>query len=129
MVLFNKGCEIHSIVLLSMKKISSLIVLLFISLAVLAQDERVEINGRVYVKTNELEGIAVYNSNAKEGVITDKDGRFIIKARENDVITFSAIQFKDFSVVIDERVMRSRKLTTMLVEDVNKLDEVILSYC
>lgn len=126
MGLFNEGCEIHGIVLLSMKKLSSLIVLLCITLAALAQDERVEINGRVYVKTNELEGIAVYNSSAKEGTITDKDGRFIIEARENDVITFSAIQFKDFSVVIDERVMRSRKLTAMLVEDVNKLDEVIL---
>jgi hypothetical protein len=102
------------------------IVLFSLPVKLAAQEERVEINGRVYVQSNDLEGIAVYNSSANIGTVTDEDGRFVILAQLNDVINFSALQFKDFSIVISQRIMDSKRLTTMLVEDVNKLDEVII---
>jgi len=94
--------------------------------ALMAQEERVDIKGRVYVQSNDLEGIAVYNSSANVGTITDEDGRFEIAVALNDVINFSALQFKDFSIVINQGILDSKRLTTMLVEDVNKLDEVII---
>jgi hypothetical protein len=100
--------------------------LFLISLGLSAQDERVEISGRVYVKSNDLEGIAVYNSSANEGTATDEQGRFVIEVKLNDVINFSALQFKDFSVTINQDILDSGSMTAMLVEDVNKLDEVIL---
>ncbi|MEM1003151.1 MAG: carboxypeptidase-like regulatory domain-containing protein, partial [Bacteroidota bacterium] len=104
-----------------------LIVSLFVlPLSLVAQEARAEIKGRVYVQTNDLEGIAVYNSSANEGTTTDENGRFVIEAKLNDVINFSALQFKDFSIRISERIMDSGSMTAMLVEDVNKLDEVII---
>jgi hypothetical protein len=109
-----------------MKNLGLFCVLLIIPLLTHAQDDRIEIKGRVYVQTNELEGIAVYNSSANEGTITDEDGRFVIEAKLNDVINFSALQFKDFSAIITERIMESKSMTVMLVEDVNKLPEVII---
>lgn len=98
----------------------------FISIMLTAQDERQEISGRVYVKSNELEGITVFNTSSKQGTITDENGRFTIEARINDVLEFSALQFKDFSIIVSQRIMDSKKMTAMLVEDVNKLDEVVI---
>lgn len=109
-----------------MKQFLVLVVMILSSSLVFSQDDRIEINGRVYVKSNELEGIAVYNSSSNDGTTTDKEGKFTIEVKVNDIITFSALQFKDFSIIINQRIMDSKQLTAMLVEDVNKLDEVIL---
>jgi len=109
-----------------MKNLMSFFVLFLVPALLLAQDGRIEIKGKIQVKTNELEGIAVYNSSANEGTITDENGRFTIEAKLNDIINFSALQFKDFSIIIDKRVMDSQKITVFLVEDVNKLDEVVI---
>ena len=96
------------------------------SLVLMAQEERIKIDGKIQVKTDELEGIAVYNSSANQGTTTDKEGRFVIEVKLNDILSFSALQFKDFSIIIDERIVKSKQVTALLVEEVNKLDEVII---
>jgi len=104
-----------------------ILVAFFLSLFLNAQDiTRVEINGRVNIETNEKEGITVYNQSSKNGVTTDENGKFRIEVAENDILAFGALQFKDFTIVIDERIIKSRQVSVRLVEDVNKLDEVIV---
>ena len=94
---------------------------------VLAQTvDRKEISGRIKVEANDKEGITVFNSSTNKGTVTDENGSFVIVAGLNDVIDFGALQFQDFSVTIDERVMKSGKITVILVEEVNKLDEVLI---
>lgn len=88
--------------------------------------ERTLINGKIIVSTEDKEGVAVYNSSSNKGTTTDKDGYFSINVALNDVIEFSALQFQDFTVKISEDIMRSKRLTVILVEEVNKLDEVVL---
>lgn len=97
------------------------------SLVTVAQEiNRTTINGKIIVSTEDKEGVAVYNTSSNRGTITDKEGYFSIDVALGDIIEFSALQFKDFTVKISEDILRSKRLTVILVEEVNKLDEVVL---
>lgn len=109
-----------------MKKIG-LIIFSFFALTAFSQDvKRIPINGKIIVTSEDKEGVTVYNTSSNKGAITDKEGYFKINVALNDVIQFGAIQFKDFKVSISEKVMSSKRLTVILVEEVNKLDEVVI---
>ena len=109
-----------------MKK-TLLILISFYSFLAFAQvTERTAINGKIIVQTEDKEGVTVYNTSSNRGATTDKDGYFKIDVALNDVIEFGALQFQDFTVVISEKIMVSKRLTVILVEEVNKLDEVVL---
>lgn len=107
-----------------------ILILVTISLSVFfvnaQQIQRIEINGRISVETEDKEGITVYNQSANNGVTTDENGVFRINVAENDIIAFGALQFKDFTITIDKRIIKSRQMSVRLVEEVNKLDEVIV---
>ncbi|MEM9680369.1 MAG: hypothetical protein AAF901_08605, partial [Bacteroidota bacterium] len=101
--------------------------LLLFTVAIASQDViRTEISGKIVVETDDKEGITVFNSSSNRGTITDEEGKFKIKVAFNDVVVFGALQFQDFMVVIDQRVLDSKQLTVFLVEEVNKLDEVLV---
>lgn len=100
---------------------------LIIGLSINAQVyTRVEVTGKVIVDSEDLEGITVYNTGSKQGVTTDELGGFIIGVSLNDVLEFRALQFQEFRVTIDERILESRQLSVFLIEKLNKLDEVVL---
>ncbi|WP_299119605.1 carboxypeptidase-like regulatory domain-containing protein [uncultured Winogradskyella sp.] len=109
-----------------MKKILLALFSLFTLMAFSQEVTRISVNGRIIVPTNDKEGVAVYNTSSNKGTATDKDGNFKIDVTVNDIIEFSALQFQDFSVTITEDVIKSKQLTVILVEEVNKLDEVVL---
>jgi hypothetical protein len=88
--------------------------------------ERTLINGKIIVSSEDKEGVAVFNTSSNKGTTTDEEGYFSINVALNDIIEFSALQFKDFTVKISEDIIRSKRLTVILVEEVNKLDEVVL---
>ena len=99
----------------------------FYALIALGQDiERTTINGKIIVQSQDKEGVTVYNTSSNRGALTDKDGYFKIDVAVNDIVEFGALQFQDFTVVITEKIINSRRLTVILVEEVNKLDEVVL---
>lgn len=87
---------------------------------------RVEVTGKVIVNSDDLEGITVFNSGSKEGVTTNAEGFFTIAVTLKDVLEFRALQFQEFRVTIDERILESRQLSVFLIEKVNALDEVVL---
>ncbi|WP_289046639.1 carboxypeptidase-like regulatory domain-containing protein [uncultured Olleya sp.] len=92
-----------------------------------AQDStRVEITGKIIIDSPDLEGITVYNSSSNRGAVTDQKGEFKIKVMLNDRINVSALQFKDFNVVIAQEVIENKQMNVYLVEQVNKLDEVVI---
>lgn len=88
--------------------------------------KRIEISGKIVVNADDLEGITVYNTSAKKGTFTDENGHFKLKVALNDKIEVRALSFQDFSITIDENIIKSRKMTVFLVEEVNKLDEVVI---
>ena len=92
-----------------------------------AQDVvRVEVKGNIVVDRNEIEGVTVFNSSSNKGTVTDKDGGFIIEVALNDRLEFAALQFKDFNVVITQDIIDAKAMTVLLVEQVNKLPEVLI---
>ena len=109
-------------------KSSYILLSLFFSFTFIQAQEinRIEINGRISVDTEDKEGITVYNQSSNKGTTTDENGAFIIEVAVNDVVAFGALQFKDFAITIDERIIKSRQVSVRLVEEVSKLDEVIV---
>lgn len=88
--------------------------------------ERIEIEGKIIVEVEDIEGVTVYNTSSNKGTITDTEGKFKIKVALNDKIEVSALQFQDFEVKISQEVLDSKQITVYLVEQVNKLDEVVI---
>lgn len=105
------------------------ITLFFLLFALIAHSqliERAEVSGKVIVDSEDLEGITVYNTGSKSGVITDANGEFKINVKLNDVLEFRALQFQEFRVTIDKDIMKTRQVSVFLIERLNALDEVIL---
>ncbi|WP_347924565.1 carboxypeptidase-like regulatory domain-containing protein [Pontimicrobium sp. SW4] len=109
---------------------TNLIVLLLICLTstvVFSQnDNRIEVKGTIYVDRNDKEGVTVFNSSSGKGTVTDKEGKFTIEVALNDRIEFSALQFKDFAVVITQQMIDANQISVFLIEQINKLDQVLI---
>lgn len=109
-----------------MKRILLVILTLFAFSAQAQEIERISVNGKIIVSSKDKEGVAVYNTSSNKGTATDKNGEFKIEVAVNDIVEFSALLFKDFTVTITEDIIKSKKLTVILVEEINKLDEVVI---
>lgn len=101
-------------------------IFLFTALTTFAQD-RIPIEGKITVAEGENpQGMTVFNQTSKRGTITNDAGEFTIAAAVNDSISFSALQFQKFTVVIDEGVINSGELNVYIREAVTELPEVIV---
>jgi hypothetical protein len=110
-----------------MIKKSLLIVFTLATISLFSQEiKRVEVSGKIIVDSDDKQGITVYNSSSNKGTVTDENGKFVISVTINDRVDFGALQFKDFTVIIDKDIIASKQMTVYLIEDVNKLDEVII---
>lgn len=87
---------------------------------------RVEVTGKIIVESNDKEGVTVFNTSSNKGTITNTEGTFTIAVKLNDIVEVSALQFEKFTVHIDEKIMQSQQMTVFLVEEINKLDEVVI---
>jgi hypothetical protein len=102
-------------------------ILLFISVSVLAQD-RVQITGNITPPIGEsAEGISIINRTAKTATIANESGDFTMRVAKGDTLHFSALQFQNFSVVIDKGVMESGQLNVFMSEAVTELPEVVVT--
>jgi hypothetical protein len=109
-----------------MKKLL-LLFLLSISISVCAQTfKRVEIQGKIIVEGDDVEGITVFNTSSNKGVITNKNGEFAIEVAVNDFIEFRALQYQNFDMQINEAIIKSKRLRVFLIEEINKLDEILV---
>lgn len=88
--------------------------------------QTVEINGKVIVEDDDIEGIHVINKTASKFTITQDNGTFRIPVNLNDTIIFSAIKYKPKEVIVSPEIYKTKTLTVYLNELVNQLDEVIV---
>lgn len=98
---------------------------LFILIKIASGQELVTINGGVLANDN-VEGIHILNKTSKTYSITDESGQFQIKAKKNDTLIVSAVQYLTKEIFIDSRIIDSRQLLIELEENVNMLDEVVV---
>ncbi|TYA84112.1 carboxypeptidase-like regulatory domain-containing protein [Seonamhaeicola marinus] len=87
---------------------------------------RVQVHGKIYADANDIEGITIFNSSSNVGTITNDKGEFTIDVAVNDVIKISAIQFEAITITVNEDAVNSRHLGIHLVEQIHKLDAVLL---
>jgi hypothetical protein len=110
-----------------MKKLLPLF-LFCISFFAFSQDiKREKIKGTIVVEGSDLEGITIYNSSSSSGTVTDEKGEFIIAAALNDLIEIRAIEYQNFDVRINEFILESKIIHLFLIEEMNQLEEVIIS--
>lgn len=86
--------------------------------------QQIEIQGVIVNK--DAEGIHVINKTANLYTITDKNGVFLIKAKQGDVLVFSSIQYNLKVIRVDENLFNKRSIEVVLDENLNELDEVIV---
>ncbi|MBZ9785973.1 hypothetical protein LB456_00750 [Psychroflexus sp. CAK57W] len=109
-------------------RLISTFILLFLIQNITAQiDNRVFVAGEVIVPLDgEASQIEVINQNSKEGTVTNQYGQFGISVREGDRLRFKAIQYQNFTVIIDENIVKNKKFTIKINDEINTLDEVIV---
>ncbi|WP_179343865.1 carboxypeptidase-like regulatory domain-containing protein [Winogradskyella ursingii] len=108
-------------------KYTALLLFSLFTIITFGQDvQRTKVNGKIIVSSEDKEGVTVYNTSSNKGTVTDKNGNFEINVAVNDEVEFGALQFKNFTVTVTEQVVRTKTMTVILVEEVNKLDEVVL---
>jgi hypothetical protein len=104
-----------------------LLLLLFTNLISFSQDIiREEITGKIIVEGNDIEGIVVFNTSTNRGTVTNEKGEFIIAVTLNDFLEIRALEYQNFDVKINEAILKSKKLNIFLIEEINKLDEIIV---
>ena len=110
-----------------MKKILQILILC-ISIGVTAQTiNRTAVNGKIIVEVSDIEGIAIYNSNTKIGTITNQEGRFTINVALNDIVEIKSLEYQNFNIKINQNILDSKRLSVYLIEEINMLDEVVVS--
>ena len=99
--------------------------LVFLFLAAIANAQTVEIKGIVSdSKTKSgVSGVNISLKNTKKGVATDLNGNYSIKVNVNDSVVFSSIGY----VSQEFKIEKSQILNISLLEEANKLEEVIVN--
>ena len=111
-----------------MIKVTSTIILLFVSLLAMTQEiERIKIRGIITAPVGEdVESVSIYNISSQKGTISNNVGAFELEVTENDRIQVTALQFQSFTVIVDKGVIETTRMAIYLNPSVNQLDEVIV---
>ena len=109
-----------------MKKII-LFLTIVISFSAISQNVgRIEVSGKIIVEGSDISGITIFNTSSNNGTITDENGAFKIQVAKNDIIEVSALKYQNIKFTVNEAIIDSKKMKLFLIEEINKLDEVIV---
>lgn len=104
----------------------SIVCFFLISSSVYAQ-RSIELEGQVLNDTIDKSQLTVVNISLKEGTTTDENGFFKIKARLNDTINISAVQYESRQFVVNQTMYNRKKISLYLIPKVTELDAVEIS--
>lgn len=89
--------------------------------------DRVVIEGTIKAPVGEdVEGINVYNVSSQKGTVTSQTGQFQLEVAENDRVLITALQFQEFTVIVDKGVVETKNMGIYLNPAINQLEEVIV---
>ena len=101
---------------------------LLVGFHAISQDlKKVEVRGKVIVENNDVAGITIFNKSSNLVAITDQNGEFVLSVSLNDFIEVSALQFQNINFQVNETIIKSKSMKIFLIEEINKLDEIIVS--
>jgi len=100
-----------------------------ISFYAVSQDiKRENINGKIIVEGSDIEGITIFNTSSNKGTVTDNKGEFIIGVALNDLLEIRALEYQNIEVRVNKAILESKKMSVYLIEQMNTLDEVVVTY-
>lgn len=103
-----------------------LIILLFSTISLSAQEDRVIIDGVITSDSLSLENIHIINLNSKKGIVSNALGKFQIAVKLNDIIIFSGLQFSNKEIKITKHHLERKKIIINLIQKNIELPEVVL---
>ena len=103
-----------------------IILLLFATIKLHAQEVRKAINGKIQFNSTGIENVHVVNETSRRGTISNEYGDFKIMIKENDTLKFSNIQFKTKKIIITKNLLQKGELNISLLQRTNELDEVVI---
>lgn len=110
-----------------MKKAFLLLFFLFPAISFAQDIQKREIQGKILVPQGmDAEGVAVYNKNSGLGTISSKNGEFQLPMSVGDSIVFTALQFRELVVVVNEEIIESGQLKVEIKEGLNELAEIVI---
>lgn len=89
----------------------------------LSYAQTIQIKG-VVIGSTDVGNIHVINKTSNKFTTTNQLGSFIIEAKLSDTLVFSSIQYNLKAVSVSPKIMLEKKMTVLLEEKVNELDEV-----
>ena len=89
--------------------------------------QREIVSGKIIVEGSDIEGITIYNASSNIGTVTNKNGEFTIAVAVKDLLEIRALEYQDFDVVVNKAILKSKKISIFLIEEMNILDEVIVT--
>jgi len=99
-----------------------------ISFFVTAQDiDREIVKGKIIVEGSDIENITIYNASSGLGTLTNKNGEFTIAVALNDLIEIKALEYQNIDVSVNKAILASKKMSVYLIEEMNILDEVVIT--
>jgi TonB-linked SusC/RagA family outer membrane protein len=81
------------------------------------------VSGTVSESSGVLPGVSVSIKGTAKGTETDFDGKYSIKAKTGDVLSFSYIGYK----TVEKTVGNSKTIDVMMADDENALDEIVVT--
>ncbi len=103
-----------------------IILLLFAIIKLNAQEVRKAINGKVQFNSIGIENVHVVNQTSRRGTISNENGDFKIRVKENDTLKFTDIQFKTKKIIISKNLIQKDELKINLLQRTNELTEVVI---
>ncbi len=89
-----------------------------------AQDNDIEITGRIINDSLSVENIHIINKNSNKATISNQYGAFKIPVKVDDTLVFSGIQFYTKEIHVTKKIVRNKTITIKLFQKINELDEV-----
>jgi hypothetical protein len=99
-----------------------------VSFSAISQNiNRENINGKIIVEGSDIEGVTIYNASSEIGTVTDEKGEFTMAVALNDLIEIRGLEYKNIDFRVNESILESKKMNVFLIEEINKLDEIIIT--
>lgn len=108
-----------------MKNNFVLILFLIVSQLMFAQHiERKVLNGKIVADSLEVENLTVFNITSNVGVVTNRDGKFSIKARATDTLYIQGISFESKKYILTNKDFWLEELEIRLKTNITELNEI-----
>ena len=105
------------------KKMTKIFTLLLAFVVQFSFAQEKTVSGTVADDSGALPGVSVVIKGSSTGTETDFDGKYAIKAKTGDVLSFSYLGY----TTIEKTVGASNTINVVMVEDANLLDEVVVT--